>query len=191
MAGSEGHRHRIVERDSGGDGGGYPAVCNDSYSLIEDGVNTEAVGCVRGDRRRDVVGGVTVHAAVHPCGLVGNVIGHFALVEDRFTAFTVPHDLLCLVMLDSQARCRDVVPVHNQSVIADIEGPADSSNISVVGTPCPHIVENHVVAIDFRGYGAGSQGRSANAEVNVADRCRIACVADARCAIYSYLEEHW
>ena len=60
----------------------------------------------------------------------------------------------------------------------------------MVGAPRPQIVDDDVVAIDFEARSGGPGDRAADAEEYIADRRRIAGVANSRSACHSNLEEH-
>src|SRR5580658_4179694 len=102
-------------------------------------------GHAAGDRdRRVAVGG-----SVHPCGLVGRVVGHLALVEVVGSAVAVPLDLHRLVVLDGQPVHGDIGAIDHQAVGGRVDRPADGAAVAVIRPPQPQVVADDVGAVDL------------------------------------------
>ncbi|MNG26562.1 hypothetical protein D3C84_1115710 [compost metagenome] len=86
----------------------------------EQGINRQPGRLVGLHLVRHHIGCKTLFIAVHPGRLAGRVIGHFTLVEERPASFTIPDDLLFLVVLDKQRERIDIIAIDHQAMIRAI-----------------------------------------------------------------------
>jgi hypothetical protein len=68
------------------------------------------------------------------------------LEEDVRAAIASPDYLVLLVVLDEKAVRGYVVTGDNQASVGGVVGPTDA--VAVVGTPCPDVIQDGVVAAD-------------------------------------------
>ena len=74
-------------------------------------------------------------------------------------------------MLDEQAVRDDVVPVDDDASVGSVGVPTHT--ITVIGPPCPDIVENDVVAIDDQAVRRFASFRAADTEEYILKSCRV------------------
>jgi len=164
-------RANVVDLDSLGGGNGHRVVFDDVDPLVEEGVDTQAIGLMAGRGVRHYVGWIAVRFSVGPGALTGGIVGQLALIEDGFAAVAVPQNLLLLVVLDEETERGDIVAVDDEAVVRGIYDPSDSG--AMVGAPRPDVVEQDVVAVDFNAGGGASCSGTADAEEDVAKGGRI------------------
>src|SRR5205823_2063911 len=97
------------------------------------------------DRVCHLVSGEAIDTIVTPRGLVRRIIGHLVLEENSAAVLAIPDDLIFLEVLYEQAVSRDVITIDDESGIRRVEGPSNAG--TVVRTPRPDVVEQHIVAV--------------------------------------------
>src|SRR5271166_6288192 len=97
-------------------------------------------GQVRRDQERRVA---VLRGRCHPGRLARRIVWQLVPEEDLRAVLTAPDHLVLLVMLDSQAVRRDVVPGDDETGVAGILRPAD--RVAMVSPPGPDIVDDRVV----------------------------------------------
>jgi hypothetical protein len=95
--------------------------------------------------------------------------------SDRLAVFAVPSDLVLLVVLDEEPVGDYVFTIYNYPLISGVKRPANT--ITVVSSPSPNIVNDHVVIVDDQTIGTLTRRSAADAKEHVLDQSGIDRVA--------------
>src|SRR6185503_7859476 len=109
--------------------------------------------------------------------LVRRIVRNFRLIKVRPPMFALPQDLELLMMLDEQPISGHIVPVHYQSVVAQVARPPHSR--PVICPPNPRMVDNSVVRIDLQIHLRSPSSRSPVPEEHIMQKYRIARMRSA------------
>src|ERR1700758_5065394 len=119
------------------------------YALIEEAVAAHTVPAEAADSAGNFEGCPTIDTgSLHPRRLAGRVVGHLVLEENVGAAIPVPDHLVLLVVLNEKAVGGHVVTVDYDSGVGSVAVPPHT--VAVVGTPCPDVIEDDIIAVDYQ-----------------------------------------
>src|SRR5581483_7766786 len=166
-------REQIMQAPCRQGSGNLKRICGeDVHAVVEEAVTAQTEAAEALYAVSNLEGRPAVNAwSLHPRRLAGWVVGHLVLEEDVRAAVAVPDHLELLVVLDEQAVRGDVITVDDDASVGSVGGPAHA--VTVVGPPCPDIIENDVVTIDDQAARRAARRRAADTEEHILKGRRV------------------
>src|SRR6516165_8412082 len=144
----------------------------DAHALVEKAVAAHTVSAEAGHSVGNFEGRPAVDTGSrHPRRLAGRVVGHLVLEEDVGAAIPVPDYLVLLVVLDEKTVRGRVVTVDDDTGVGSVEVPTHT--VTVVGPPCPDVIEDYVFAVDYETGCRAARLRSADTEEHITQSRRV------------------